>query len=77
MHESVKHVLQGKTSLLHFTKYNVRFYLKTLISKYPRDETLTLVFKMIRAQETLATLRERERESIIEYIRERGVVHSY
>jgi hypothetical protein len=48
--------------LLHFNKYNLGFHLKTLISKSPRDETLTLVFKMLQeAQETLVTLK-RERE---------------
>jgi hypothetical protein len=49
--------------LLHFSEYKLGFHLKTLISKSPRDETLTLVFKMLQqAQETLATPRERERE---------------
>jgi hypothetical protein len=33
--------------LLLFNKYNLGFHLKTLISKSPRDETLTLVFKML------------------------------
>jgi hypothetical protein len=32
---------------LFFTKYNLGFHLKTLISKFSRDETLTLVFKML------------------------------
>jgi hypothetical protein len=51
--------------LLLFNKYNLGFHLKTLISKSPRDETLTLVFKMLQeAQETLETPeRERERSS--------------
>jgi hypothetical protein len=33
--------------LFLFNKYNLGFHLKTLISKSPRDETLTLVFKML------------------------------
>jgi hypothetical protein len=42
-----------------FNKYNLGFHLKTLISKSPRDETLTLVFKMLQEyQETLATPRQ-------------------
>jgi hypothetical protein len=52
--------------LLHFNKYNLEFHLKTLISESSRDETLTLVFKMLQqAQETPTTPRERE----IKYIR--------
>lgn len=55
--------LQGKMSLLLFTKYNLRLHIKTIISKSPRDETLTLAFKMLQqVQETIATPRERERE---------------
>jgi hypothetical protein len=45
---SHKNVLQGKTSpLLHFNKYNLGVHLKTLISKPPRDESVTLVFNML------------------------------
>jgi hypothetical protein len=45
-----------KTSplLLLFPNYNLGFHLKTLISKSPRDENLTLVFKML--QEALGNL---------------------
>jgi hypothetical protein len=33
--------------LLLFNKYNLGFHHKNLISKSPRDDTLTLVFKML------------------------------
>jgi len=56
----------SSSSSLH--KYNLGFHLKTLISKSPSDETLTLVFKMLqKTQETLVTPSEREQE--IKYIR--------
>jgi hypothetical protein len=48
-----------------FPTYNLGFHLRTLMSKSPRDETLTLVFKILQeAQETLVTPRERERDQV-------------
>lgn len=46
---SYKHVIKGKLSplLLHLNKYNLVFYLTTLISKFPKEKTMTLVLKML------------------------------
>jgi hypothetical protein len=63
---------------LFFFKCNPRFHLKTLIFESPREETLTLGFKMLQEdQETLATPRDREIKYIRRSKRERGrQVHS-
>jgi hypothetical protein len=56
--------------MFFFTKYTSQFHIKTPISIHPRDETLTLDFKMPQEdQETLVTPRERERPSTNEDIR--------
>jgi hypothetical protein len=66
MHESLKQVLQGKISLLLLLLHQIhpRVSSQNPNLNSPRDETLTLDFKMLQEdQETLVTPRERERET--------------
>ena len=64
MQESLQHIFQGKTSSSLLHQIHSRVSSQNPNIKLPRDEILTLDFKMLQEyQETLATPRERSSTS--------------